>query len=104
MSIHRRYAWYVAVIWPDADGVPTAVIYDWDYDSDRGTGKFGERVAAFHFKDRAGQTFDEVLARMYYEVDDRQRPGVSAEGVSVLVRREMVPVPVPATARATVGA
>jgi hypothetical protein len=100
MSIHGRYGWYVAVIWPDADGVPTAVIYDWDRD----TGKVGERVAAFHFKDRAGQTFDEVLERMYYEVHDRQRPGVSAKGVSVIVRRETVPVPVPARARATVGA
>jgi hypothetical protein len=102
MSIHAGYAWYVAVIWPDADGVPFAVIYDWD----RGTGEVGGRVAAFHFKDSPGQTFDEVLERMYYEVADRQRPSVSAKGVSVIVRREKVGVPVRvrATAPAYVGA
>jgi hypothetical protein len=100
MSIHGRYAWYLGLIWPDANGLPTAQIYDWD----RGTGKVGARVAAFHYSDKAGDTFNDVIRRLYYEVDDCQRPGVSAGGVGVVLRRETVPVTVPATARATVGA
>ena len=101
MSMEKRYAWYVAVIWPDAEGVPTAKIFDW---GDPRTNNIGPLVATVQFSNDPGDTFEDVIGRLYYEIDDKHRPAVFATGVTIKLRRETSPVTVPATTRATVGA
>jgi hypothetical protein len=100
MRIHKGFARYMAIIWPDAEGVPTAEIREWDRDANR----LGPFVATVHFSDNHGDTFQEVITRLHYEVDDQQTPFVSAQGVAITLRRKKVPVTVPAPAPATVGA
>jgi hypothetical protein len=97
MSIHDGYSWYAALIWPDTDGVPTAVIRDWDPN----TQNLGSTVATVHFSD--DKPFRQVMEDLYYEIAPRT-PAVTAKGVYVILRRETVPVTVRANRAATVGA
>ena len=62
MSVQDGYAWYAALVWPDAEGVPTAVIRDWDPSAD----KLGSTVATVHFND--DKPFRRVIEDLYYEI------------------------------------
>lgn len=89
------YAWFVAVVWPDANGVPTASIFRWERDA----GKFGSHVETAHFDD--SQSFRSVMERLGYEVVEGQiTDSVTARGVNIALRKELVPVRVPARERA----
>jgi hypothetical protein len=89
------YDWFLAVVWADADGVPTAKIFHWD----RGAGKVGRQVATAQFEE--SQSFRSVMERGGYEVVEGQvRDSVTARGVRIALRREFVTVPVPARQRA----
>jgi hypothetical protein len=98
MSIKDGYAWYLALVWPDAEGVPTAVIRDWD----PGTKQLGRIVETVHFSEN--KSFQRVIEDLDYELSPTQMPAVTAKGVYVVLRRETVPVTVRANRAATVGA
>jgi hypothetical protein len=95
MAQDRIYAWFVAVVWPDADGVPTASNFRWERDA----GKLGTHVATAQFDD--SQSFRSVMERLGYEVVEGQlKDSVTARGVHIALRREFVTVRVPARERA----
>ena len=89
MSIQDGYAWFVAVVWPDAHGVPTARIFQWD----RQSGRFEGEVDSFSYG--SSPSFYEMLEAKYYEpVEGLLQHPVHSNGVQVALRRETVPVPV----------
>lgn len=95
MTIPTDYGWFLAVIWPDEQGVATARIYEWDIAG----AKAGALVESFTF----GQDpdFYAVLEAKYYEaVEGNVERSVHHQGFRIAVRREKVPVTVPALAYA----
>ncbi|MGH3766912.1 MAG: hypothetical protein ACRDS0_26930 [Pseudonocardiaceae bacterium] len=81
------YAWFIANVWPDEKGYPTARIFKWD----REAGKVGAHVKTVHFG--SSQGFREVMESLGYEVVEGQlTESVTAEGVRIALRRELVPV------------
>jgi hypothetical protein len=92
MSRPLEYAWFIAVVWPDETGAPTATIYAWD----RLAGRMGRQVDAFRFD--AERPFRQQVEQRYYEVVDGQLADpVMPTGVRIALRRETVPVTVPAS-------
>lgn len=95
MSAEPGYVWFLARVWPGADGVPTARIHEWD----RKAGTIGKHVETAHFG--AEESFPAVMERLYYEVVTGEvADPVRPDGVLIALRRETVPVPVYAAAPA----
>jgi hypothetical protein len=91
MAGASQYAWFIANVWPDEKGHPAAMIFEWD----RGAGKLGAHVRTAHFDSARG--FREVMESLGYEVVEGQlAESVTAEGVRIALRQELVPVYVPA--------
>jgi hypothetical protein len=99
MTIEGGYAWFLARVWPDAEGTPTAWIHDWN----RADGKVGPDVTKVHFSEE--DSFRDVVERLYYEMVEPLLPtahSVTATGVWIVLRKETVPVPVYVRRRETV--
>lgn len=81
------YAWFIARVWPDDKGFPAARIFEWD----RAAGVAGKHVRTAHFGHSRG--FREVMESLGYEVVEGQlAESVTADGVWIALRRELVPV------------
>jgi hypothetical protein len=91
MADRPVYRWFVASVWPDEEGVPSAAIFEWD----REAGKLGGHVRTVRFGPEL--SFNDAVAQLHYEVVEGQLSrSVTAQGVLVALRRELVPVYVPA--------
>ena len=90
-----EYAWFLAVIWPNEEGVATASLYEWDIAG----AKVGAVVESFTFGPE--QDFYAVLEGKYYDaVEGKVARSVHHQGFRIAVRRAKVPVTVPAYAYA----
>jgi hypothetical protein len=88
------YHWFLARVWPDARGVPSASIFNWF----RETGRIGALLTTVHFGET--QTFNSVMEHLGYEVVLGQVPDrVTIRGVFIALRKETVPARVKAAAR-----
>ena len=95
MTLPTEYGWFLAVIWPDEQGVATARLYEWDTAGARA----GKLVESFTFGE--DPDFYAVLESKYYEaVEGQVARSVHHRGFRVAVRRAKVPVTVPAYAYA----
>lgn len=82
MSSEDGLDWFVALVWPDRQGRPTARIHEWD----RLTGQIGRLVEVFTFGSRP--SFYEVLETKLYEaVDGLLEQPVQHDGVLVALRQ-----------------
>jgi hypothetical protein len=88
------YVWFMAIVWPDHNRVPTASIYHWERDA----GQRGRHVATVPYDE--SHSFRSVMEGLGYEVVEGQfEDSVTARGVYIALRREAVPVPVPVRQR-----
>ena len=95
MTIRSEYGWFLAVIWPDEQGVATAWLYEWDIAG----AKVGSLVESFTFGH--DPDFYAVLEAKYYEaVEGQVARSVHHQGFRIAVRRAKVPVTVSARAYA----
>ena len=94
MPTRSTYSWFIAKVWPDERGVPSAVIFECDYPFD----VLGRQVHTVQFG--LDLSFDDAIAKLGYEIVKEVVAAVTPTGVMITLRRERVPVYVPAGRRA----